>query len=162
MFLKCDPYTVWCSILYNFNVSLRMFPYLSQKWTCCTMILKRMQLMSLEYNIEHQTVYGSHFRNMGAPFMWILIIKLQQLEKKYCRFFLIADTCLFVNSSINRTQLLPGCWSIHIKKLIYMRPLYGRREGRSAKHTTNNPKFKVPLHTYPKLSQTSQSLNLIL
>jgi hypothetical protein len=36
-----------------------------------------------------------------------LIIILQQLEYKYCSYF--ADTCLFVNSFINRTQLLPGC-----------------------------------------------------
>jgi hypothetical protein len=39
------------------------------------MILKRMQLMSLEYNIEHQTLYGSHFRNMGAPFKFYVNIE---------------------------------------------------------------------------------------
>jgi hypothetical protein len=44
--------------------------------TCCTSIFKRMHSISLEWNIEYQTLYGSNFRNMGAPFTWIL-------EKKY-------------------------------------------------------------------------------
>ena len=34
--------------------------------------LKKMQSMSLEYNVEHQSLYGSNFRDMGAPCMLIL------------------------------------------------------------------------------------------
>ena len=45
--------------------------------------LKRMQLTSFEKNIEHQTLYGSHFRNMGAPFMWILKKRYDYWWKKY-------------------------------------------------------------------------------
>ena len=69
----------------NFNVSFPTtecsLPF--TKRTCCTMILKRMQLTSLEWNIEHQTLYGSNFRNMGAPFMWILKKKYDYWWKKY-------------------------------------------------------------------------------
>jgi hypothetical protein len=42
-----------------------------------------MQLTNLETNIEHQTLYGLHFRNMGAPFMWILKKKYDYWWKKY-------------------------------------------------------------------------------
>ena len=37
----------------------------------------------METNFEHQTLYGSHFRNMGAPFMWILKKKYDYWRKKY-------------------------------------------------------------------------------
>jgi hypothetical protein len=55
----------WATSSPWFQWSRRMFPYLWQKRTCLHNDLKRMQLTSLEYNIEHQTLYGSHFRNMG-------------------------------------------------------------------------------------------------
>jgi hypothetical protein len=52
------------------------------KRTCCTMILKRMQLTSLEWNIEHQTLYGSNFRSMGAPFMQFMLCLYNRLWKE--------------------------------------------------------------------------------
>jgi hypothetical protein len=76
----------------NFRKSIQILTFLSPllhvplpftKRTCCTMIIKRMQLTSLKYNIEHQTLYGSNFRNMGAPFMWILKKKYDYWWKKY-------------------------------------------------------------------------------
>jgi hypothetical protein len=76
----------------DFRKSIQILTFLSllpnvplpfTKRTCCTMILKRMQLTSLEWNIEHQTLFGSNFRNMGAPFMWILKKKYDYWWKKY-------------------------------------------------------------------------------
>jgi len=44
-----------------------------------------------------------------------LIIKLQNWNKNTdINFFFNSDTCLFVNSSINGSQMLPGCRSIKI------------------------------------------------
>ena len=69
----------------DFRKSIKILKFLSPlphvplpftKRTCWTMILKRMQLTNLEWNIEHQTLYGSNFSHMGAPFTWIL-------KKKY-------------------------------------------------------------------------------
>jgi hypothetical protein len=72
------------------KIDKKKLTFLSRLWnvplpftkrTCCIIILKRMQLMSLEYNIEHQTLYGSYFRNIS--FTWILKKKYDYWWKKY-------------------------------------------------------------------------------
>jgi hypothetical protein len=74
------------------------------------MILKRMQLTSLEWNIEDQTLYGSHFRNMGAPFMVSPEHTYRKLDKNlntHCYFtiFTVSDHPSFLFDLFISTQI---------------------------------------------------------
>ena len=93
---------------------LPLVPLPFTKRTCRTMILKRMQLTSLEWNIEHQTLYGSNFRNMGAPFMWILKKKYDYWWKKYG---------LEKTDRATKTSLFDRNWAISLKPRRRSRPL---------------------------------------
>ena len=107
----------------DFRKSIQILTFLSPlphvplpfiKRTCCTMILKRMQLTSLEYNIEHQILCGSNFRNMGAPFMWILKKKYDYWWKKYR---------LEKTDRATKTSLFDRNWAISLKPRRRSRPL---------------------------------------
>ena len=107
----------------DFRKSIQILTFLSPlphvplpftKRKCCTMILKRMQLTSLEYNIEHQTLYGSNFRNMGAPFMWILKKKYDYWWTKYG---------LEKTYRATKTSLFDRNWAISLTPRQRSRPL---------------------------------------
>ena len=109
--------------LVDFQKSIQILTFLSPllhvplpftKRTCCTMILKRMQLTSLEWNIEQQTLYGSNFRNMGAPFLWILKKKYDYWWKKYG---------LEKTDRATKTSLFDRNWAISLKPRRRSRPL---------------------------------------
>jgi hypothetical protein len=93
---------------------LSPLPHVPLPFTNTNNDLKRMQLPSLEWNIEHQTLYGSHFRNMGAPFMWILKKKYDYWWKKYG---------LEKTDRATETSLFDRNWATSLKPRQRSRPL---------------------------------------
>ena len=85
---------------------LSPLPHVPLPFTITNNALKSMQLTSLELNIEHQTLYGSHFRNMRAPFMWIFKKKYDYWWKKYG---------LEKTDRATKTSLFDRNWTISLK-----------------------------------------------
>ena len=92
---------------------LSPLPHVPLPFTKMNNDLKRMQLTSFEKNIEYQTLYGSHFRNMGAPFMWIL-------KKKY---YWLKKYGLEKTDRVTKTSLFDRNWATSLKPRRRNRPL---------------------------------------
>jgi hypothetical protein len=95
-----------------------VFTMCGEPWDYCT-IFKQcfrqnwFQFVTDILNIEHQTLYGSHFRNMGAPFMWILKKKYDYWWKK-CG--------LEKTDRATKTSLFDRNWAISLKPMWRSRP----------------------------------------